>query len=123
MRVIEEIAAERRRQIEVKGWTSEHDDEHTDSSLALAAVAYAMPVQLYQQVDYAAGPAFVDPWPDSWAEHWDKRNHYGERRTNPGNSPPDPATYTAEERRDLLVKAGALIVAEIERLDRASSAP
>ncbi len=115
------IAAERRRQLEQEGWDNEHDDEHTDGSLALAAVCYATPVRLYEQVNYAAGPSFCDPWPDSWSDGWDKRYLYGERRTNPGNMPPDPATYTADERLDLLVKAGALLAAEIDRLLRAKN--
>lgn len=33
MSVIDEIAAERRRQIEVEGWTPEHDDEHPDGHM------------------------------------------------------------------------------------------
>ncbi len=116
---VELIAAERQRQIEQEGWTPEHDDEHEDGSLALAAVCYATPTKLYQQVnELAAGPAFFDPWPDSWDGIWDKRYSYGERKENPGNMVPDPATYTDEERLDLLVKAGSLIAAEIDRLQR-----
>lgn len=42
----------------------------------------------------------------------------GLRPLNPGNSPPCPSTYSDEERVDLLVKAGALIAAEIDRLLR-----
>ena len=42
-------------------------------------------------------------------------------RDNRGNLVPDPATYTDEERIDLLTKAGALIAAEIDRLLRAQS--
>lgn len=114
------IAAERQRQIEREGWTPDHDDEHTDGSMALAAVCYATPVRLYEQVEYAIGPAFSDPWPESWDAAWDKRYGYGERKENPGNVPPDPTTYTDVERLDLLVKAGALIAAEIDRLQRAA---
>lgn len=40
---IELIAEERRRQIEAEGWTPEHDDQHDDEELALAAACYAMP--------------------------------------------------------------------------------
>lgn len=113
------IAAERKRQIEREGWTPEHDDEHTDGSLALAAVCYATPVLLYQHDPFALGFVFADPWPESWSDGWDKRYAYGERKDNPGNMPPDPATYTEDERLDLLVKAGALLAAEIDRLLRA----
>lgn len=115
---IELMAAERKRQIESEGWTAEHDDEHSDGELARAAVCYATPVRLYEQVDYAGGPAFQDPWPESWSLGWDKRFSYGERRTNPGNMAPDPDTYTDQERLDLLIKAGALLAAEIDRLLR-----
>ncbi len=116
---IELIAKERKRQIEEEGWTAEHDDEHDDESLALAAVCYATPARLYVMQVYASGPHFRDPWPDSWDDCFDKRFHYGERKRNPGNTPPRPETYTKRERLDLLVKAGALIAAEIDRLQRA----
>lgn len=112
------ISNERQRQKDVEGWTTEHDDEHTDGSLALAAVCYATPVRLYERHEYAVGTSFYDPWPNSWDERWDKRYRCGERRTSPGNVPPNPSTYTEDERINLLVKAGALIAAEIDRLIR-----
>lgn len=34
---IDLIAAERQRQIEEEGWTPDHDDQHTNGELALAA--------------------------------------------------------------------------------------
>ena len=80
MSVIDEIEAERRRQIDVEGWTPEHDDQHADGSLAQAAACYAIGSPLYW------------PWDCKW---WKPKG----------------------ERRDL-VRAAALIVAEIERLDR-----
>jgi hypothetical protein len=52
---IELIAEERKRQIEVEGWTAEHDDEHTDGELALAAVCYATPIKLYERLERALG--------------------------------------------------------------------
>lgn len=83
-----DVAAERRRQIELEGWAAEHDDEHSENEMALAAACYAMSAG-----GYAKGK--VPPvWP--WVKEWWK-----------------PSTA----RRDL-VKAGALILAEIERLDR-----
>jgi hypothetical protein len=88
MSAIEAIAAERQRQIEVEGWTPEHDDEHDDGQLAKAASCYALPP------DYANRNF---DWP--WAMEWWK---------------------PSEDRRRELVKAAALIVAEIERLDRAA---
>ena len=100
---IERIAAERKRQVEKEGWTPEHDDEHADGSLALAAVCYATPVQLYELSGGKAFMTFQDPWPESWDEDWDKR---------PQKTP------TNAQRIRMLEKAGALIAAEIDRLLR-----
>lgn len=82
-----------------EGWTEGHDDEHTDGSLAQAAAAYA----LYSSVDSTTRDdqsyrdvVLEDVWPDSWEPRWLK----------------------PKDRRSDLVRAGALIVAEIERLDR-----
>jgi len=121
------IARERKRQIEGEGWDAEHDDEHTDGSLALAAVCYATPVRLFK-IACGTTVTFEDPWPESWEMKWDKRRFYGEDREDPHpagvpiGDPADPATYTYEERLDLLVKAGALIAAEIDRLNRVQRA-
>jgi hypothetical protein len=91
-----DIAAERRRQVEVEGWLPEDDDLHEDGRLARAAVCYAM----------SAGRPFytILSEPPSW---W-----------------PFAITWwkPTSRRRDL-IKAAALIVAEIERLDRAASLP
>ena len=40
--VIEEIAAERQRQMDAEGWTLEHDDAHSKGELAQAAGVYAL---------------------------------------------------------------------------------
>lgn len=100
-RVVIEIARERRRQIEEEGWDSEHDDyEHRQGGLAAAAAAYALQASrahLTKTNAYARAKGFRF-WP--WDRKWWK-----------------PTT----PRRDL-VKAGALIVAEIERRDRAEAA-
>ena len=86
MGVIEEIAAERRRQVDVEGWTADHDDKHKLGELADAAACYA----LSSAEDWAR-----DFWP--WAAKW----------------------WKPKDRRHDLVRAAALIVAEIDRLDRA----
>lgn len=86
MSVIEEIAAERGRQIEVEGWTPEHDDEHACGEMAYAAACYCIAT-----VDRSGPPAC---WP--WAASW----------------------WKPKSRRRDLIRAAALIVAEIERLDR-----
>lgn len=97
---IELIAAERKRQIEGEGWTPEHDDEHRDGSLAVAAACYA--AQAGQGLYYGGmklREAALQHWP--WARSRWK---------------PSPDNRVRE-----LVKAGALIAAEIDRLQRMRS--
>lgn len=92
MSALEDIAAERKRQIEAEGWTPEHDDTHRGGEMAQAAAAYA-----YFWTDAENGQPSADAlWPTDWDIAWFK---------------------TTTARRNL-VKAGALILAEIERLDR-----
>ena len=96
--VLAEIAAERRRQAEAEGWSPAHDDEHAKGEMAEAAACYARwagkgaPI-VVGDVRSGLGKPLDWPWHASW---W------------------KPTTA----RRDL-IKAAALIVAEIERLDRA----
>ena len=97
----ERIADERQRQIDKEGYKAEHDDEHTDGSLAWAAVCYAAPEAVYVRRDWATGIHFEDPWP--WSDEFDKRS---DRKP------------TMSQRIRLLEKAGALIAAEIDRLLR-----
>ena len=105
-RAIVDVAMERQRQVDVEGYSAEHDDQHSDGALARAAACYASLAgtrkrELLVEGPYSPGSAFTS-WP--WESVWWK-----------------PTT----PRRDL-VKAAALIVAEIERLDRLaalSSAP
>lgn len=88
-----DIVAERQRQIEVEGWTAEHDDHHVHGELADAAACYAVG----ELVSSLRGKTvFTRIWP--WPDHW----------------------WKPKDRRRDLVRAGALIVAEIERLDRAA---
>lgn len=108
---VEMIAAERQRQVTRRSWTPEHDDTHGDGSLAFAAACYAVPGRLYVERRVAAGPMFVDPWP--WADSYDKRKA--------GGNVPDAIPTDGEERVAMLVRAGALIAAEIDRLQRATS--
>jgi hypothetical protein len=37
-----DVLAERQRQVTAEGWTPEHDDEHSDGEMALAASSYAL---------------------------------------------------------------------------------
>jgi len=90
-----DVLAERQRQVSAEGWTPEHDDEHSKGDMAMAASCYA--AQAYYVPDEAKKRTCPGHWP--WAFEWWK---------------------PCDTRRDL-VKAGALIVAEIERLDRAAA--
>lgn len=87
------ITAERMRQISAEGWEPDHDDTHQNSELLRAALAYLL---------VAAG------WPESHvqAQYWPWEASYFK-----------PADLVRN-----LVKAGALIAAEIDRLNRQSSA-
>lgn len=100
------IETERRRQIEVEGWTLEHDDEHVAGEMAIAAACYATPVLLYERIERANVVSYADPWP--WDDQWDKRPQDGNVILPNGNE-------ATTERVRQLVKAGALIAAEIDR--------
>jgi hypothetical protein len=89
---IELIAEERQRQIEVEGWTLDRDLMHTDESLACAASCYALPERHRLFIRLGL------PYPWRWtATYWK----------------PTPDNRIRE-----LQKAGALIAAEIDRLQR-----
>ena len=115
---IEWIAFERTRQLAQQPDAVAQEDDLAHGELALAAICYATPVQLYLKKEQATSLAFEDPWPPNWDAGLDKRFSCGERKDSPKNRAPDPATYTHEERLDLLVRAGTLIAAEIDRLQR-----
>ena len=93
------IALERRRQTAVEGWTAEHDDlAHDADVLALAGGCYALAnIDRENGMDDGRPPA---AWPFSKA--WWKP--------------------TPDDRKKELIKAGALIAAELDRIMRAEEA-
>ncbi|MFF6541670.1 hypothetical protein ACET5F_08150 [Pseudomonas aeruginosa] len=93
-----DVQAERRRQITAEGWTPEHDDEHADGQMAQAAGCYAL----------HAGGIGTD-WPD------------GRQNGAALFWPWDKDSWKPTTPRRGLVKACALALAEIERLDRAAA--
>lgn len=100
------IAEERARQIAKLGYTAEHDDEHGDGAIAWAAACYAAPERIFVKDETIIGVRFRDPFP--WS---------GDARMRKGNVvAPEKASLLT--RIGLLVKAGALIAAEIDRLLR-----
>lgn len=105
------IAAERRRQVSEEGYDATHDDSHTDGALAKAAVCYASPTLVYEMRGASGSVCFIDPWPFSRSDD--------ARPTDVSDQLVPNILASPEERVDLLVKAGALIAAEIDRLQRA----
>lgn len=93
--VLDEIAAERRRQVEEERCTPEQDDRYGNGELATVAGYYALASGWPHQRDIGRGhlPQY---WPASWCQTWWK----------PTNA------------RRNLVKSAALAVAAIESLDR-----
>lgn len=110
--VVKDLVNERERQVVGEGWSAEHDDGHPAGAIALAAACYAISGAVSSPIsrseltnEFLSG----DPvwggrtvlsrlWPWQWS--W----------------------FKPKDRRRDLVRAGALILAEIERLDRAAAA-
>ena len=106
---VERIRQERERQISLWGTTQEHDVQHDEDELALAAAVYALPPEIREGSIELVNPDS----PDSHAistlldELW------------PGVETQDHAVdwlFSPGDRIRELTKAGALIAAEIDRL-------
>ena len=89
-----DVLRERYRQINNEGFDTGHDDRHPEGELARAASAYAFFGSLTGYARAAMAEEFPEDWPFS-ADWW---------------KPTD--------RRGDLIKAAALIIADIERIDR-----
>lgn len=111
---IELIVEERERQIEKEGWTLEHDDNHENGALAMAAALYASPddkLKIVEYCNHCAGFSIIrDPWP--WHDWIDPP------RGGPNVKVPAWDKRKKHSRMRRLQIAGALIVAEMERLQR-----
>lgn len=95
---IHAIANERLRQIEEEGYSFSHDDANEEGAMAIAAALYAFSAAHDGAHAHCVGLARRGMCPAQWpwpADSWKPTN-----------------------RRADLVKAGALIAAEIDRLDR-----
>ena len=107
------VMEERRRQVFDEGFTSAHDDEHVEGDLGLVAALFASPMRLYRYAGGPGSPNYVDPWPSAWdPETWDTRP----RDMNHHLAVASQTDFTV--RIGQLTKAGALILAEIDRLIR-----
>jgi len=84
--------AERIRQKSVEGWTPEHDAQHDQGEIALAAACYVMNKMPSYQEHWQVST--LDWWP--WHPDWDKREKHDRERS--------------------LEIAAALIMAELDRL-------
>ena len=87
-----DVLAERQRQISKEGWTIHHDDEHDTGEMADAAAVYALRASGH----FESGVPTYGPWAAS--------------------------DYKPKDKRTDLVRAAALLLAEIERIDRAAIA-
>ncbi|HFR4130895.1 ead/Ea22-like family protein [Raoultella ornithinolytica] len=95
-----DVLAERKRQVSVEGWTPSHDDTHKNNEMAFAASCYAFHAAAATwDLEDDGIPYDSHPVPKQW--------------------PWDPSWWKPTDARRDLVKAGALILAEIERIDRA----
>jgi hypothetical protein len=96
-----DVLAERQRQVTAEGWSSKHDDQYKNTELAFAASCYAFhPAAASWDLEDDGIPYDSHPVPKQW--------------------PWDPSWWKPTDARRDLVKAGALILAEIERIDRAA---
>jgi len=95
-----DVIAHRRHQIEDEGWTPEHDDaDHDDGNLAASGAAYA--INAADQINpYSQGDGNNEQ-PDFWMF--------------------EPKWWKPKDPRYDLVRGAALIVAEIEKMDRAAA--
>jgi len=102
---IQLITEERERQISKEGWTPEHDANHVNGEIARAGAAYA----------YAA--TLKPPMRESVTGIYSFRNNEIIR----GLWPWESQWWKPSDKMRDLVKAGALIAAEIDRLQRIQS--
>lgn len=102
-KAIQDVIAERRRQIDDEGFDHNHDDKHENGELAFAAACYAVSGGVPQEErgrDDRLLAVIQFIWPKAWAWGW----------------------WTPKSQRRDLVRSAALLVAEIERLDRKAGA-
>lgn len=96
-----DVLAERQRQVTAEGWSSKNDDQYKNTELAFAASCYAFHAAAASwDLEDDGIPYDSHPVPKQW--------------------PWDPSWWKPTDARRDLVKAGALILAEIERIDRAA---
>ncbi len=92
------IQEERKRQLVKLGWTKDHDTQHKEAELGIVAVLYIINGLDNPKLkgDIEILQTLFDIWPKTWSRDWDKRDSTNQIKS--------------------LVKAGALIAGEIDRL-------
>lgn len=103
---IREVTLERRRQIEALHYDTTHDDRHPGGELVRAAICYA------------SVSAMVAAFRNGEARAADDTS----KIAVPINWPFEPTYWRPRTMRRNLIKAAALIIAEIERIDRMGKA-
>lgn len=99
MELPQQIRAERERQISGEGWTPEHDDHHDDGEMLIVAGIY-----------YRSAIGQTLPMRDAWLR--------GDRRSVPIGWPWEAHDWKPKTPARDLERAGALCLAEIDRLKR-----
>jgi hypothetical protein len=109
-----DVLAERVGQVEREGYSPAHDDQHPNGELALAGALYASPIPLVELVDTVMGQLPRDPWP-----FFDYERCGQDNQGNPiYREVPSCDNRAKHSRRRRLVIGAAMIIADIERLDR-----
>lgn len=107
----QDVLAERQRQIGTEGWHTDHDDQHEKGEMALAAACYAAHTATWQFIGYG-----LDPKGGLFRVYQSAQEFVGRMW------PWGKAWWKPKDDRRNLVRAAALLLAEIERLDRKAGA-
>lgn len=106
-KVLAEISSERAKQIEK--WGDEHDDRHRNEEMAVVAAIWSNPSQKVKWEFDDSGDFQVEVQEWNMPEGW---------KSPPDLTKEDSLSDYYSKRRVHLVRAAALLVAEIERIDR-----
>lgn len=128
MNGIERIAAERQRQIAAEGFDQAHDDDHDRGELARAARFYALAAMIVERLPHSIGAVVevlewhgIDPGHDADLARMVEnpaRHYYGWNKA-PSEWPWEASSWRPSRSAVRnLEKAGALIAAEIDRMER-----
>lgn len=105
----QDILNERQRQIEAEGFTAERDARYVGYPLARAGAAYALAASATVEERDGMLASWVRAVPnevvEAWPSDWDARH------------------FKPKTRRDDLVKAAALILAQLDQMDRNDEDP